>query len=318
FFGEREVAKIPDVPKDTPVIPVDRAAIVGAGTMGAGIAMVLANAGIPVFLKEADQAALDRGLANIQKNYANSVKRGRFSQSFVDERLKLIQPTLSYDSFSSADIVIEAVFEGMVAKKEVFAELDRVCKPGAILASNTSTLNIDEIALATARADYVVGTHFFSPANVMRLLEIVRGKATRKEVLATCMQLSRKLGKVGVLVGNCTGFVGNRMFHPYRREAQFLVEEGAAIEAVDAALYEFGMAMGPLATADLAGLDIGWRIRKEHRPFSKQGVRQPVAEDKLCEMGRYGQKTRAGWYRYDEQRRQEADSEVADLVRTWS
>jgi 3-hydroxyacyl-CoA dehydrogenase len=318
FFGEREVAKIPDVPKDTPVIPVDRAAIVGAGTMGAGIAMVLANAGIPVFLKEADQAALDRGLANIQKNYANSVKRGRFSQSFVDERLKLIQPTLSYDSFSSADIVIEAVFEGMVAKKEVFAELDRVCKPGAILASNTSTLNIDEIALATARADYVVGTHFFSPANVMRLLEIVRGKATRKEVLATCMQLSRKLGKVGVLVGNCTGFVGNRMFHPYRREAQFLVEEGAAIEAVDAALYEFGMAMGPLATADLAGLDIGWRIRNEHRHLQKPGIRQPMAEDHLCEMGRFGQKTGAGWYKYDENRRAVSDPDVTALVRQWS
>src|SRR5690348_4030902 len=224
FFGEREVAKIPDIPKDTPIIPVANVAVVGAGTMGGGIAMVFANAGIPVVLKEADQAALDKGLANIQKNYASSVKRGRFSQEFVDERLKLIHPTLSYDSFAKADMVIEAVFEGMALKKEVFAELDRVCKPGAILASNTSTLNIDEIASATSRPQSVIGTHFFSPANVMRLLEIVRGKVTSREVIATCMQLSKKLGKVGVLVGNCRGFVGNRMFHPYVRESVFLLD----------------------------------------------------------------------------------------------
>jgi 3-hydroxyacyl-CoA dehydrogenase len=318
FFGEREVAKVPDVPKDTPVILVNRAAIVGAGTMGGGIAMVFANAGIPVLLKETDQPALDRGLANIQKNYANSVKRGRFTQQFVDERLKLIEPTLTYGDFAEADLVIEAVFEGMAVKKEVFGELDRVCKPGAILASNTSTLNIDEIASSTARPQSVVGTHFFSPANVMRLLEIVRGKATSKEVLATCMQLSKKIGKIGVLVGNCTGFVGNRMFHPYRREAQFLVEEGAGIEAVDAALYEFGMAMGPLATADLAGLDIGWRIRKEHRRLQKAGIRQPIAEDRLCEMGRFGQKTGAGWYKYDQNRRAIPDPEVTALVRQWA
>src|SRR5277367_1694290 len=213
FFGEREVAKIPDVPKETPIIPVARAAVAGAGTMGGGIAMVFANAGIPVLLKEADQAALDRGLGNIRKNYATSVKRGRFTQQFVDERLKLIQPTLSYDSFANVDLVIEAVFEGMALKKEVFGELDRVCKPGAILASNTSTLNIDEIASSTSRPQSVIGTHFFSPANVMRLLEIVRGKATSKEVIATCMQLSKKIGKKGVLVGNCRGFVANRMFH---------------------------------------------------------------------------------------------------------
>ncbi|HXT74781.1 MAG TPA: 3-hydroxyacyl-CoA dehydrogenase NAD-binding domain-containing protein [Candidatus Eisenbacteria bacterium] len=318
FFGEREVAKIPDVPKETPAIPVIRAAIVGAGTMGGGIAMVFANAGIPVLLKETDQAALDRGLANIQNNYANSVKRGRFTQQFVDERLKLIEPTLTYSDFAEADLVIEAVFEGMAVKKEVFGELDRVCKPGAILATNTSTLNIDEIASSTARLQSVVGTHFFSPANVMRLLEIVRGKATSKEVLATCMQLSKKIGKIGVLVGNCTGFVGNRMFHPYRREAQFLVEEGAGIEAVDAALYEFGMAMGPLATADLAGLDIGWRIRKEHRHLQKAGIRQPIAEDRLCEMGRFGQKTGAGWYKYDQNRRPIPDPEVTALVRQWA
>jgi 3-hydroxyacyl-CoA dehydrogenase len=318
FFGEREVAKIPDIPKETPLIPVSTAAVVGAGTMGGGIAMVLANAGIPVLLKEADQAALDRGVANIQKNYATSVKRGRFTQDFVEQRLKLIQPTLNYDSFSSADLVIEAVFEGMALKKEVFAELDRVCKPGAILASNTSTLNIDEIASSTSRPQSVIGTHFFSPANVMRLLEIVRGKATSKEVIATCMQLSKKIGKIGVLVGNCRGFVGNRMFHPYVRESVFLLEEGASVEAVDFAMYDFGMAMGPLAVGDLAGLDVGWRIRKEYRHLEKPGIRQAFAGDNLCEMGRYGQKTGAGWYKYDENRRAIPDPEVAQLVRKWA
>lgn len=318
FFGEREVAKIPDVPKETPVLPVNRAAVVGAGTMGGGIAMVFANAGIPVLVKEADQAALDRGLGIIRKNYEGSVKRGRLTPAAMEERLKLIQPTLTYDGFGGADMVVEAVFEGMALKKEVFAQLDRACRPGAILASNTSTLNIDEIASATSRPQAVIGTHFFSPANVMRLLEIVRGKATAKEVIATCMQLSRRLGKVGVLVGNCRGFVGNRMFHPYRREAQFLVEEGASVEAVDGALYEFGMAMGPLATGDLAGLDVGWRIRKEYRHLEKPGVRQPIAEDRLCEMGRFGQKTGAGWYKYDEQRRAIPDPEVAQLVRKWA
>jgi 3-hydroxyacyl-CoA dehydrogenase len=318
FFGEREVAKIADIPKETAIIPVNSVAVVGAGTMGGGIAIVFANAGFPVLLKEADQPALDRGLATIQKNYMSSVKRGRFTQQFVEERLQLIKPTLSYDDFGDADMVVEAVFEGMTLKKEVFRQLDRVCKPGVILASNTSTLDIDEIASATSRADAVIGTHFFSPANVMRLLEIVRGKASSKEVIATCMQLSKKLGKVGVLVGNCRGFVGNRMFGPYRREAQFLVEEGASIEAVDKALYDFGMAMGPMATGDLAGLDVGWRIRKEYRHLEKPGVRQPFAEDRLCELGRFGQKTGAGWYKYDENRRAVPDPEVDELVRTWA
>lgn len=317
FFSEREVNKIPDIPKETPIIPVRSAAVVGAGTMGGGIAMVLANAGLPVLLKEADQAALDRGLATIQLNYANSVKRGRFPQQVAEERLKRITPTLTYDDFSSVDLVIEAVFEGMALKKEIFKELDRVCKPRAILASNTSTLSIDEIASSTSRPEFVIGTHFFSPANVMPLLEIVRGKASSKEVIATCMQLSKSLGKVGVLVGNCRGFVGNRMFGPYRREAQFLVEEGAGIEAVDQALSGFGMAMGPLATGDLAGLDVGWRIRKEYRHLEVPGIRQPFAEDRLCELGRYGQKTGAGWYKYDEQRRATPDPLVTELVRKW-
>jgi 3-hydroxyacyl-CoA dehydrogenase len=318
FFGEREVAKVPDIPKETPTIPVNSAAVVGAGTMGGAIAMVLANAGIPVLLKDADQAALDRGLANIHKNYATSVQRGRFTQQSVDERLALIKPTLSYDDFSHADMVIEAVFEGMPLKKEVFGELDRVCKPGAILASNTSTLNIDEIASSTSRPASVIGTHFFSPANVMRLLEIVRGKASGKEVMATCMQLSKKLGKVGVLVGNCRGFVGNRMFHPYVREAVFLVEEGASVETVDQALYDFGMAMGPLATNDLAGLDVGWRIREEYRHLEKPGVRQAFAADNLCGMGRFGQKTGTGWYKYGEGRKPSPDPEVAALIKKWS
>jgi 3-hydroxyacyl-CoA dehydrogenase len=318
FFGEREVAKIPDVPKETPMIPVSSVAVVGAGTMGGGIAMSFANAGIPVTLKETDQAALDKGLNIIRKNYETSVKRGRFTPQFVEERLKLIKPTLSYDDFGKADMVIEAVFEGMALKKEIFGELDRVCKPGAILASNTSTLNIDEIASATKRPQSVIGTHFFSPANVMRLLEIVRGKASGKDVIATCMQLSKKIGKIGVLVGNCRGFVGNRMFAPYRREAQFLAEEGASVESVDAALYQYGMAMGPMAVGDLAGLDVGWRIRKEFKHTEKPGVRQPIAEDKLCELGRYGQKTGGGWYKYDENRRAIPDPEVARLLSQWA
>jgi 3-hydroxyacyl-CoA dehydrogenase len=317
FFSEREVTKIPDIPKDSPLIPIKTAAVVGAGTMGGGIAMVLANAGIPVLLKETDQAALDRGLATIKSNYANSVKRGRFTQQEADERLKRITPTLSYDGFSNVDLVIEAVFEGMALKKEVFKELDSVCKPGTILASNTSTLSIDEIAASTSRPAFVIGTHFFSPANVMRLLEIVRGKATSKEVIATCMQLSKTLGKVGVLVGNCRGFVGNRMFGPYRREAQFLVEEGASIEAVDKALVDFGNAMGPLAVGDLAGLDVGWRIRKEYRHLEVPGIRQPFTEDNLCELGRFGQKTGAGWYKYDDQRRPGPDPAVDKLIRKW-
>jgi 3-hydroxyacyl-CoA dehydrogenase len=318
FFGEREVAKIPDVPKETPTIPVNSVGVVGAGTMGGGIAMVFANAGIPVLLKEADKAALERGFGNIEKNYATSLSRGRFTQAFVDERLKLIRPTLSFDEFASVDMVVEAVFEGMALKKEVFRELDRVCQPSAILASNTSTLSIDEIASVTSRSQSVIGTHFFSPANVMRLLEIVRGRETSKDVIASCMQLAKRLGKIGVLVGNCFGFVGNRMFGPYRREAQFLVEEGASIEAVDKAMYDFGMAMGPLATGDLAGLDVGWRIRQENPQLFKEASRKALSEDRLCELGRFGQKTGAGWYKYDEKRQAASDPEVAAMIQKWS
>jgi 3-hydroxyacyl-CoA dehydrogenase len=314
FFGEREVAKIPGIGKDTPVRPVESLAVIGAGTMGGGIAMVFANAGIPVLLKEADQAALDKGMATVRRNYENSVKRGRFTEAQAAERLARITPTLTYDGFDKVDMVIEAVFEGMALKKEIFAQLDAIAKPGAILASNTSTLSIDEIASATARPESVIGTHFFSPANVMRLLELVRGAATAPDVINTCMQLSKRIGKIGVLVGNCRGFVGNRMFHPYRREAQFLVEEGASIPEVDAAMYDFGFAMGPLATGDLAGLDVGWRIRKEFRHLNEPGVRQPLAEDRLCENGRYGQKTKAGWYDYDDQRNRIFNSAVEQMI----
>ncbi len=300
FFGEREVAKVPGIPKQTPILPIKRAAVVGAGTMGGGITMVYANAGIPVLLKEADQKALDRGLATIRKNYEASVKKGRLTPEQMEKRLALIEPTLSYDRFAEADIVVEAVFEGMELKKQVFAELDRAARPDAILASNTSTLDIDAIASATTRPQQVVGHHYFSPANVMRLLEMVRGQQSSATVLATSMALAKTLGKVGVLVGNCRGFVGNRMFGPYQREAQFLIEEGARVEEVDAALVDFGMAMGPLAVGDLAGLDVGWRIRKEYQHLIPPGTRQPLVADRLCEGGHYGQKTGAGWYRYAE------------------
>ena len=314
FFGEREVAKSPFLPKDTPVREIRKAAVIGAGTMGGGIAMNYVNAGIPVILKETTQEALDRGLATIRKNYVNSVKKGRFPQSVMDQRMALIRPQLTYEGFEEADIIAEAVFEGMALKKQVFGEIDKLAKPGAILASNTSTLDVDEIASATSRPASVIGHHYFSPANVMRLLEIVRGKATSPEVIATSMALAKKLNKVGVLVGNCRGFVGNRMIHCYGREAQFLVEEGAAPEAVDKALYDFGMAMGPLAMGDLAGLDVGWRIRKEYKHLEDPNERHPLMADALCEMGRYGQKTGAGWYRYDENRNPSPDPEVTALI----
>ncbi|MEO6725110.1 MAG: 3-hydroxyacyl-CoA dehydrogenase NAD-binding domain-containing protein [Blastocatellia bacterium] len=314
FFGEREVQKIPGIGKDTQQIEIKKAAIIGAGTMGGGIAMNYANAGIPVILKETTQEALDRGVAIIRKNYQNSVNKGRFPQEVMDKRMALITPQLSYDGFEEADIITEAVFEGMALKKEVFGELDKIAKPGAILASNTSTLDVDEIASATSRPEWVIGHHYFSPANVMRLLEIVRGQATSKEVIATSMNLAKKLKKVGVLVGNCYGFVGNRMLHQYGREAQFLVEEGAKPQDVDGALYKFGFAMGPLAVGDLAGLDVGWRIRKEFKHLEKAGIRRPLVADLLCEMGRYGQKTGAGWYKYDENRKPQPDPEVERLI----
>jgi 3-hydroxyacyl-CoA dehydrogenase len=314
FFGERTVAKIPDVPKDTPVTAIAKAAIIGAGTMGAGIAMCYANAGIPVLLKETTAEALDKGMAAIRKNYAASVAKGRFDQSTMDRRLALINPQLSYDGFEQAGIIVEAAFENMALKKQIFSEVDAIAPAGCILATNTSSLSIDEIAGATRRPHMVIGHHFFSPANVMRLLEIVRGRETAKEVIATSMALAKTLSKIGVLVGNCRGFVGNRMFHPYRREAQFLVEEGAGPAAVDRAMTDFGMAMGPLQVGDLAGLDVGWRIRKEYRHLEQPGVRQPRIEDRLCELGRYGQKTGLGWYRYDENRKPSPDPDLPAIL----
>ena len=314
FFGERTVNKIPDIPKNTPLREIRRAAVVGAGTMGGGIAMNYANAGIPVIVKEVSQEALDRGLSTIRKNYANSVAKGRFSQAMMDERMALITPQLTYDGFEEADIIVEAVFEGMGLKKQVFREIDAIAKPSSILASNTSSLDIDEIASATRRPESVIGHHFFSPANVMRLLEVVRGKATAREAIATSMALAKRLKKVAVVAGNCRGFIGNRMLGPYFREAQFLIEEGATVEAVNQTLYDFGWAMGPLAVSDLAGLDVGWRIRKEFKHLEKPGVRVPLVSDRLCELGRFGQKTGRGFSLYDENRRPLADPETAALI----
>lgn len=318
FFGERTVAKVPGMEKDTPRLPVRQAAVVGAGTMGGGIAIVYAGAGIPVILKEASQEALDRRLAVIRKNLERSVQSGRLSPAAMEECLSRIQPRLDYAGFEGADIVVEAVFEDLALKKRVFAELDAVAKPDAILATNTSTLDIDAIAAATRRPEMVIGHHFFSPANIMRLLEIVRGKATDVRVIATSMDLAKRLGKIGVLVGNCRGFVGNRMFGPYRREAVFLVEEGNDPEAVDQALYDWGMAMGPLAVGDLAGLDVGWRIRREFRHLEVEGVRYPQAEDLLCERGWFGQKTGLGWYRYEDSRRSGVNEEAVRIVREYA
>ena len=313
FFGERAVSKIPGLEKDTPVLPIKSVAVVGAGTMGAGIAMVYANAGLPVLLKETTPEALERGRATIRKNYASTVQKGRLTEAEMESRLALITGTLTYDGFESVDLVTEAVFENMALKQSVFAEIDAVARPGCILATNTSTMDIDAIASATKRPEWVIGTHFFSPANIMRLLEIVRGSKTLPTVQATAMALAKQLKKTGVMVGNCFGFVGNRMFGPYRREAEFLVQEGATPQQVDAALYNFGMAMGPLATGDLAGLDVGWRVRQEN-PARFEGVRAPVIEDRLVADGRYGQKTGRGWYTYDAARRPQPDHFVNKLI----
>jgi len=314
FFAERAVAKIPDIPADTAIYPIRTAAIIGAGTMGGGIAMALANAGIAVRIKEVEQAALDRGMATVRKNYESSVKKGRFSQAVMDQRMGLIHPQLTYDGFEEADLIIEAAFEGMAFKKQIFQEIDRIAKPDGVLASNTSTLDIDEIASVTSRPQMVIGLHFFSPAHVMRLVEIVRGKATSKEVVATSLALAKKLSKVGVVVGNCRGFVGNRMMLPYMREAQFLVEEGATPEQVDRALTDFGMAMGIFAVDDMGGIDLAWRVRQEYKHLEKPGERVPLVLEKLYEMKRWGQKTGAGWFRYDETRKPIPDPEVNALI----
>jgi len=301
FFAEREVVKIPDVPKDTPTREIRSAAVVGAGTMGGGIAMNYANAGIPVLLKEVTQDALDRGLATIHRNYESSLAKGKITRDQFDRTLALITPTLAYDGFDQVDIVTEAVFENMHLKKATFTELGRVTRPDCILATNTSTLDIDEFARASGRPAQVVGTHYFSPANVMKLVEVVRGRESSKETIATAMKVAKKLNKVGVLVGNCFGFVANRMIAYYMREAYLLLEEGASVSQIDHALTDFGMPVGPFAMQDIAGIDVGARIRQYLRSIGKhraEGPQSPVP-DWLYEMGRYGQKTGSGWYRYE-------------------
>ena len=300
FFAEREVAKIPDVPGETPTRPIAAAGVVGCGTMGGGIAMSIAAAGLPVTVLESSQEALDRGMAVVRRNYAATVSKGRLSQAEMDARLARITPTLDDADLGAADVVIEAVFEELPLKKEVFARLDRVCKPEAILATNTSTLDVDAIAAATSRPEQVVGTHFFSPAHVMKLMENVRGARTSPGTVATVMRLAKTLGKVGVLVGVCDGFVGNRMLYAYRRQADFLLEEGALPEQIDRVVHDFGLPMGPYQMADLAGLDVSWRVRKAQAPTRPAHLRYSPIADRLCERGRFGQKTGAGWYRYEE------------------
>src|SRR3972149_8366077 len=266
FFGERAASKIPDVPEDTPRRTIKSAAVIGAGPMGGGIAMNFANAGIPVTLLEMQQEALDKGLATVRKNFENTMKKGRLTQQKFRGRIGLIKGTLAYDEIKNADIVIEAVFEEMGVKEKVFAKLDQVMKPGAILASNTSTLDLNKIAAFTKRPQDVIGTHFFSPANVMKLLEIVRGEKTAKDVLATTMALSKKIKKTGVVSGVCDGFIGNRMIEQYSRQAGFLLEEGCLPEQVDKAIEKFGFAMGPFRMGDMAGNDIGWGLRQARPP----------------------------------------------------
>jgi 3-hydroxyacyl-CoA dehydrogenase len=308
FFAEREAAKIPDVPADTPAAPVRQAAVIGAGTMGGGIAMSFANAAIPVTAVEVTREALDRGLDVVRKNYEATAARGRLSREELERRLSLIRGSLDLGDVAGADLIIEAVFEDMPVKKEVFARLDGIARADAVLATNTSTLDVNEIARATKRPESVLGMHFFSPANVMRLLEVVRGAETAKPVIATAMALGRKIGKVPVLVGVCEGFVGNRMLHRRGREADRLVLEGALPQQVDKVLFDFGFPMGPFAMSDLAGLDVGWRIRKG------KGVTAAVA-DRLCEMGRFGQKTGAGYYRYEPgDRTPRPDPEVERII----
>jgi 3-hydroxyacyl-CoA dehydrogenase len=313
FFATRAAAKVPDVPADTPLRPVRSVAVIGAGTMGGGIAMNFANAGVPVTLLEMAQPALDKGLAVVRKNYESTLKKGRLTQADFDKRLALITGTLSYDDLADADLIIEAVFEDMSVKKQVFETLDRKAKVGAILASNTSTLDLNQVAAVTHRPQDVIGLHFFSPANVTKLLEIVRGAKTGKDVLATSLQLAKQIKKIGVVAGVCDGFIGNRMLNAYFRQMDFLLDVGALPAEIDKALEGFGFAMGPYRVSDLAGNDIGWHIRKrlyvEHpdRPFSK-------IPDRVCELGRFGQKTGAGWYDYKPGERNAIPSEAVTRI----
>jgi len=297
FMAERAASKIPDVPSDTPQRVIKSVAVIGAGTMGGGIAMNFLNAGLPVVMLEMKQEALDRGVATIRKNYEAQVKKGKLKADKYEQRMALLKTTLSYDDLGSADLVIEAVFEDIGVKETVFKQLDRVMKPGAILASNTSTLDVDKIASFTTRPQDVVGLHFFSPANVMKLLEVVRGAKTAKDVLATVMALAKTIRKTAVVSGVCDGFIGNRMIEQYGRQGGFLLDEGCTPEQVDRAIEKFGFAMGPFRMGDLAGNDIGWAIRKR-RAVEKPGMKYSKTADLLCEKGRFGQKTGAGWYDY--------------------
>ena len=299
FFAERQIGKVPGVGKDVALRDIREGAVIGAGTMGSGIAMNFANAGIPVKLFDVGREQVDRAMAAIERNYASTVSKGRLSENAMRERLARITPVLELDAVASADFVIEAVFEEMALKLETFARLDEICKPEAIIASNTSYLDVNRIAAATGRASQVLGTHFFSPANVMRLLEVVRTDSVGDEVLATALALGRRMGKVPVVSGVCHGFIGNRMLEGYLREAAFLVEEGALPQDVDRVLTDFGFPMGPFAVSDLAGLDIGWRSRREHRAAEDERRYSGTIGDRLCERGRFGQKTGSGYYRYE-------------------
>jgi 3-hydroxyacyl-CoA dehydrogenase len=314
FFAERAASKIPDVPEDTPQRRIERVAVIGAGTMGGGISMNFLNAGIPVTILEMKAEALDKGVATIRKNYEAQVKKGKLKQDKYDGRMALLTTTLAYDDIKNADLVIEAVFEDLGVKEKVFRTLDEVMKPGAILASNTSTLDLNRIASFTKRPQDVVGLHFFSPANVMKLLEVVRGEKTGKDVLATVMAVAKKIRKTAVVSGVCDGFIGNRMIEQYSRQAGFLLEEGATPQQVDKAIEKFGFAMGPFRMGDLAGNDIGWAIRKR-RYVEKPHMRYSKTADLLCEMGRFGQKTGAGWYDYQPGKRDAIPSKlVEDMI----
>ncbi len=315
FFAERQAAKIKDLPKDTPIRDIKRVAIIGGGTMGGGIAMCFANVGIPVTLLEVSDEALQRGLGIIRKNYTITVQKGKMSQEQMEQRIGLIQGSTDYAEIADVDLVIEAVFENLDLKKEIFARLDGVCKQGAILATNTSYQDVDAIAAATGRPQDVLGLHFFSPANVMKLLEVVRGEKTADDVLATSMAIGKKIGKVCALSRVCYGFIGNRMLGGYGREAQMLLLDGCTPEQVDSTLEEFGMAMGPLAMGDLAGLDVGYKARQARTdlPDDPKLYRMGTL---LVEMGRYGQKTGSGFYKYDpETRQRQSDPEVEALIR---
>ncbi|RKR25847.1 3-hydroxyacyl-CoA dehydrogenase [Acidovorax sp. 93] len=310
FLAERAASKIPDVASDTPKRDIKLVGVIGAGTMGGGISMNFLNAGIPVKILEMKQEALDRGVATIKKNYEAQVKKGKLKQDKYEQRMALLSTTLSYDDLKDCDLIIEAVFEEMGVKEAVFKQLDAVAKPGAILASNTSTLDVDKIAAFTKRPQDVVGMHFFSPANVMKLLEVVRGKETAKDVLATVMAIGKKIKKTSVVSGVCDGFIGNRMIEQYSRQAGFLLDEGCTPQQVDKAIEKFGFAMGPFRMGDLAGNDIGWAIRKR-RSVERADMKYSRTADKLCELGRFGQKTGAGWYDYQAGKR---DAIPSDLV----